>query len=176
MKGKSQRHRWYFKWGCMRLGEQAGLSNVSQWSSQMNPPYNSVSVSAVQYWDAWSPEGKHKAEQELPRCISKCGWWWWRWWWDRLSPPRNPLPPETNHSLFLHVGHLPPLLLVSVMETELMPSRLTRLENSLWGFLFGPILKRKGDDVRNTLFRPALPRVSRRLQKTKADAALPQLL
>lgn len=48
-----------------------------------------------------------------------------------------------------------------------MSSRLTRRENSLRGFLFGSILKRKGDDVRSTLFRPALPRATRRLPGDK---------
>lgn len=35
-----------------------------------------------------------------------------------------------------------------------MSSRLTRRENSLWGFLFGSILKRKGDDVRKHIIPP----------------------
>lgn len=87
-----------------------------------------------------------------------------------MMRPSEDLDPWTRHSLFhlfLHVAHPPTPLLASVMEIQLMSSRLTRRENSLRGFLFGSILKRKGDDVRNTLFRPALPRATRRLPGDK---------
>lgn len=89
-------------------------------------------------------------------------------------------PPCTSSSLLffvLHFAHLPSAAFSFFCNGNIADAFKVDLSGKFTPESFCLAQKKKkGDDVRNTLYRLAQPKVTRRLQETKADAALPQLL